>query len=174
MHPWQMQLVEYLQGPPIARKIRWYVDHQGGTGKSSFAKHMARHGAFYTRGGKTADVAFAFFEHLNNNPATNICIFDFTRSGKDFVNYDVLEQVKDGLIVSPKYESRTIVCPVQHCIVFANWAPDEEKLSADRWDIIRIYHNQNYVNMNVTQEAPEPFVIPENLTATVDELFADL
>nr|AKR53286.1 viral replicase protein [Temperate fruit decay-associated virus] len=146
LHPWQISLISYLEDEPIPRKIKWFVDERGGSGKSTFAKHMARHGAFYTRGGKTPDVAFAFREHLSSNPHSTIVIFDFTRSGKDYVNYDILEQIKDGIVVSNKYESTTIISPVQHCIVFANWEPNKESLSLDRWDIVHLNHNMNDMN----------------------------
>ncbi|PON37616.1 Viral replication-associated protein, N-terminal [Parasponia andersonii] len=51
------ELLQQLDAPPDPRESVWYSDPNGGTGKSTFAKHLARAGAFYSRGGKTADVA---------------------------------------------------------------------------------------------------------------------
>ncbi|AWV57063.1 replication-associated protein [Yerba mate-associated circular DNA virus 1] len=135
LHIWQRDLIDELHGAVTDRKIIWFDDPIGGAGKSSFARHCAFNGAFYSRGGKTADVAYSFRQHISSHPETTISIFDFSRSGKEFVNYDIIEQIKDGLVVSSKYDSRTVIHVQQHLVVFANWPPDTTKLSADRWDI---------------------------------------
>jgi hypothetical protein len=135
LHPWQRELELTLHNSVPERTILWYADPAGGAGKSTIAAHWARQGAFYSRGGKTTDVAYAFKEHLSSHHGSRIAIFDFTRSGKEYVNYDILEQIKDGLVVSNKYESTTLICGRQHLVVFANWPPDTTKLSDDRWDI---------------------------------------
>ncbi|PON45934.1 Para-Rep C [Parasponia andersonii] len=70
------------------------------------------------------DVAYSFVQHLDVHHSSSIALFVFMRSGLEFVNYDILEQIKDRLICSNKYESRTVVCETQHYIVFANWEPD--------------------------------------------------
>ena len=64
-----------------------------------------------------------------------IVLFDLSPSQEDRFNYEVLESIKNGLMFSSSYESRMKVFAIPHVIVFANWAPDESKLSADRWNV---------------------------------------
>ena len=65
-------------------------------------------------------------------------IFDIPRSKSDYMEhlYPVLEQFKNGQFFSGKYESKARLFPKPHVIVFANFAPETDKLSMDRWDII--------------------------------------
>lgn len=64
--------------------------------------------------------------------------FDFTREVEERVPYSVLESVKNRRIISTKYEPISLRLPMMHVVVFANFAPDRTKLSADRWDVIEI------------------------------------
>lgn len=45
-----------------------------------------------------------------------------------------MESIKNGLICSCKYVSVTKSFVIPH-VVFANYEPDQSKMSADRWDI---------------------------------------
>jgi len=64
-------------------------------------------------------------------------VFDIPRSQKDYINYSVIEQLKDGLCTSIKYEPIMIarIQPI-HVIVMANFKPnmgeDSAQLSEDR------------------------------------------
>jgi hypothetical protein len=49
-----------------------------------------------------------------------------------------MENVKDGLFFSTKYESGMVRYNPPHVIVFANVPPDVTKMSADRWVIKEI------------------------------------
>lgn len=132
LHKWQQELVDYVEGPVDDRKIRWYIDYKGRAGKSHMAKKMLKEkNAFWSPGGKCADLALAY-------QYQDIVVFDFSRSKEDCVNYDIIEQFKNGLIFSPKYESAAKCCDPPHVIVFSNFAPDLNKLTDDRWDIIKL------------------------------------
>jgi hypothetical protein len=54
------------------------------------------------------------------------------------VNYGAIEQIKNGLLFSGKYEGGQCVFNQPHVIVFANAEPKEEQMSMDRWDIREI------------------------------------
>jgi len=82
-------------------------------------------------GGKTADVAYMY----DNQP---IVVFDLPRDSADFTNYGTIEHMKDGQIISPKYTSVCKMFDVPHVIVFANFLPDMNKLSVDRWRIVNL------------------------------------
>lgn len=80
---------------------------------------------------------------------TKIVIFDVCRTSEDGaikVVYEVMESLKNGYLVSGKYDSCAITFEVPHVLIMSNYAPDRRALSADRWkimdldiDIIRNY-----------------------------------
>jgi hypothetical protein len=63
----------------------------------------------------------------------NLC-----RKQSDFLQYDFLEGVKDGLIFSSKYESAMKNMPPCHVVVMMNQQPDMSALSADRYTIVNL------------------------------------
>jgi len=112
------------------RQIRFIVDYKGGMGKTVLAKTLVQnHKAFYTRGGKHADIAYAYdFQEI-------VC-FDLSRSNEEaHWPYPVMECFKDGMLFSGKYESGTKTFASCKVIVFCNQMPDTSKLSADRFNI---------------------------------------
>lgn len=127
---WQQDVVDMLQERPDNRKVYWFFDEVGGAGKTEFAKWLVEHrNAFYWTNGKTADFAYAY----NAQP---IVVFDFTRTLEDHVNYQVIESVKNGLLVSSKYQSCLKSFPTCWVLVFSNFMPKLTALSADRWVIV--------------------------------------
>lgn len=68
------------------------------------------------------------------NPELRVVFFDIPRSQTN-VSYRAIEQVKNGVITSTKYESQTLILTIPHVVIFANWPPKREMLSEDRWDI---------------------------------------
>lgn len=133
LRPWQASLYETLQAPPHGRQIMWYWDEKGGTGKTTFSRwliHSLKKVAYF-RGGRCADVAFAY----NYEP---VVIFDYCRDSIEYINYSTLEHFKDGMLFSAKYQSCSKIFDIPHVLVFANQEPDRSKLSSDRWDIHHI------------------------------------
>lgn len=139
-YSWQAQLDSELQLPPDDRKIVWIYDEVGGVGKTKFASYLQdSYEASYLRGGKRADVAQSL-------DSPRIVVFDFARDGMDNVDYVCIEQVKDGRVFSPKYESRMLTFDPPHVVVFSNKPPPQAKLSEDRWDLRRVVkHGSDYV-----------------------------
>lgn len=131
LKPWQQSLVDKLLGPPHPRQIHWYWESIGNTGKTTFTTWLALSYPNQVQvfvGGKHADVAFAL------DSAKSIFIFDYSRDQYEFLNYGLLEQVKNGRVWSGKYQSQLKCFPVPHVLVFSNQEPDRRKMSADRWD----------------------------------------
>lgn len=130
LFPWQSELLNELLQPPNSRTVLWYYDPIGGSGKTQFANLMARdYKAHITCNGSTRDIAFG----IPDDP--RIIIFDYSRDVEERVNYAILEACKNGRIHSHKYESCVRYFDVPHVVVFANFRPDQSKLSQDRWDI---------------------------------------
>ncbi|QSX73076.1 replication-associated protein [Delphin virus 1] len=125
---WQEELLQELQETPDNRKVIVYVDEKGNNGKSYLSKYLALTGAATFNTTKMTDVAYT----LNGN---KIVIFDLARHSQDQINWGAIEAVKNGLIFSGKYKSKTKVFKAPHVIVMMNTWPDESRLSSDRWDI---------------------------------------
>lgn len=138
LRAWQIALMNEVVGTPDPRKIIWYVDEEGGKGKTFMSRFLVSNHQAVVLGGKEKDMFYAY----KNEP---IVIFDLSR-GKvnretgqvhtyDF-SYEGMESIKDGLYFNSKYEAgmryRAHDC---HIIVFSNGYPDMDALSMDRWDI---------------------------------------
>lgn len=135
LRPWQEELAKYVLLTPHPRKVRWYVDREGGAGKTEMARYLsAEHGACLLNHGKTADNA----HKIPADGSVKIILFDFTRRVEEHVQYGFIEECKNGIIHSNKYNSMVKSFPVPHVIVFANWSPDLSALSKDRWDVIEL------------------------------------
>lgn len=129
---WQNEAILALDAQDN-RTVLWYVDEKGGRGKSTLAKWLTVfREAFYVQGGKGTDIAHAY-------QGETYVVFDLTRDKEDICSYSMIERFKDGMIFSPKYETKLKVkasgCKV---IVFSNWHPDKSKLSEDRWEIVNL------------------------------------
>lgn len=71
--------------------------------------------------------------------STTVLFVDAPRSKQgEYIQYDFLEEAKNGYVFSPKYESRMKILPKMHVCVFMNERPDMHKLSQDRYHIIEI------------------------------------
>jgi len=112
------------------RKITWVVDIEGNKGKSTLCRFLRwKYNAFSVRNGKSSDIAYAY-------DYQKIVVFDFTREQQERVNYQIIENFKDEMLFSPKYESQTKMFEFCQLIVFSNFQPDIKMLSKDRWDIM--------------------------------------
>lgn len=135
--PWQQELGERLEGPADDRTIIFVIDPVGGCGKSWFIRWwLSNHSESSQRLsiGKRDDLAYAIDESKEH------FLFDVPRSQFEFVQYSVLEQLKDRMVFSPKYNSRNkILAKTPHVVVFGNEEPNRNKLSIDRYEVIRPY-----------------------------------
>lgn len=131
---WQLAVLDMLKNQqPDPRKIHWIWDQVGNKGKSTFSKFVAiNYGATILNNGSFSDLAFSI------PSCPKIVIFDFPRTIEGRVNYSAIEAVKNGLIFSGKYESKTKIFNPPHIIVFSNFPPDRGSMSEDRWDIINL------------------------------------
>lgn len=131
---WQTGIINMVNDEPCDRQILWVYDKDGGKGKSYMCGYLQVHyGAFITTGGKLADVAHAY-------DSQRVVVFDLPRTIADHCDnvYTLIECFKNGCIFSSKYQSNLKVFDVPHVIVMANFEPDLERLSKDRWNILHI------------------------------------
>jgi len=134
LRDYQQSLCDILEQPPDPRKIIFVVDPVGNSGKSWFANNFFRSHPEYTQilsVGKRDDLAFAIDE------SNYVFFIDLPRSTSEFLQYPILEQLKDGRVFSTKYESRVKwLIHHAHVVVMMNEYPDMTKLSKDRYELI--------------------------------------
>lgn len=133
MYDWQREVVDMCSDSPDDRSIYWYWESEGCRGKTSLAKYLCVHNDALFVSGKKNDILYAAA-----NKDTSVYLIGYSRDKEEYVSYDALECLKDGLYFCSKYESNMIVRNSPHVVVFANFPPDESKLSLDRWIIKNI------------------------------------
>jgi len=131
---WQKILHDVLVVDPTDdRKILFMVDEEGGKGKSFFQRYMITEYPDKVQllsVGKRDDIAHAI------DPTKSIFLFNIPRQGMEFLNYTVLEQLKDRVVFSPKYDSGTkFIGKNPHVVVFCNEFPDLSKMTEDRYAV---------------------------------------
>lgn len=133
---WQRFLLQKITSPPDRRKIIFVVDEIGNSGKSWFAHFHTSKNKNISQvllPGKKSDMAFVLKANLK------YLFLDAPRSKQgEYIQYDFLEDLKNGYVFSNKYESRIKTYEPMHVIVNMNEKPDMSKLSEDRYDIINI------------------------------------
>lgn len=131
LYPWQEHVVDMIKEDcSNDRKIHWFYDNEGCKGKSALSKYLyVRYNATVVNNGAFSDLAYS----LPDNP--KIVVFNLPRSLEKKVNYSAIEAIKDGMIFSGKYESKTKVFNSPHVLIMANFMPNLEALSKDRWMI---------------------------------------
>lgn len=142
-HPlfeWQQSLNDLLEAPPNDRTIYFVVDHQGNQGKTWFAKQYVKShvDSQYMEPGKKADMAYALQENIRVLFLNVTRTSDSDKTDKHEYLYSFIEAVKDGMVFSPKYESRTKFLGKVHVVVMMNKEPNRDLLSHDRYHIIDI------------------------------------
>ena len=71
----------------------------------------------------------------------DIFLFNLSRAHKD-ASYGFLESIKDGFVVSEKYQSKNVYIKTPNTVmVFSNSFPDTSGLSKDRWKIFEIVND---------------------------------
>lgn len=115
------------------RKVFFFVDFVGNKGKTWICAKLFSH--FPERVqvlsiGKRDDLAYAVDE------SKDIFLFDCPRGTMEFLQYCILEKLKDRMIFSNKYCSAAKVLEkLPHVICFSNEEPDRGKMSSDRYDV---------------------------------------
>lgn len=139
LYPWQQEILAIIDAEPDERSIYWYWEPTGNVGKTAFAKHVIisreMMGDTIYCTGKSADMKFAIMQ-MAKYP--KVVLMGLTRSQETFVSYEGIEAIKDGIFFSGKYESGMCVGQCPHFIVFANFPPELDRLSADRWVVRKI------------------------------------
>jgi hypothetical protein len=135
LRPWQQRVQDYVNTEPDDRQIMFVVDPAGNEGKSWLTRYLMSHrpNTQFLSVGKRDDLAFAI------DPANTLFLFDIPRGSMQYLQYSVLEQLKNRMVFSTKYQSLTkIFSHNVHVIVFSNEEPDRSALTTDRYKVLRL------------------------------------
>lgn len=136
LKPWQKALLDIVEEEASDRRIHWLWEDQGNVGKSWMTTYLGVvQGATLLTAGKKADMAYIYAQK-----PTNIVVFDLARTNEQYLDgvYSLAEDLKNGRVVSTKYESKTIFFRPPHVIFFANFEPNYSKWSPDRYFVKKL------------------------------------
>lgn len=134
---WQSRLQARIQAEKFnEREVDFVVNPEGKAGKTwmcQWAISRFSEKVQILRIGKRDDLAYSIDE------TKSIFLLDCPRNQMQFLQYSVLESLKDRMIFSPKYEScLKILSVVPYVAVFCNEEPDVTEMTDDRFNIIRV------------------------------------
>lgn len=141
---WQQDIINIVNSEPDDRTINWFYEPTGNVGKSFLCKYLCLKYSCIIADGKKNDIFNQIKTWLDcheDNEDPKIIICDVPRHNLDYINYGALEQIKNGLIYSGKYEGGQCLFGNPHLIILANERPDISKMSLDRWNIVFIEDN---------------------------------
>lgn len=140
LREWQRELKTLLDEPPNDRTVYWIYGTEGNEGKSWFGRHyrsppgtkgVARDG-YYVTGGKFGDIQYGY-------QFQRVVFFDWARKkSMEEIPWSVIENFKNGIFFSSKYESSVRRFRPPHVVVLSNYLPDRDSLSRDRWKVFEI------------------------------------
>lgn len=131
--PWQQFVLDILNGPVHSRRMWWFYDPDGGAGKSTLVRYACANMQACLLDGKVSDMAYAW-----TKDDYKIAIFDLVRALPDDLShvYRTAEQISNGIMASPKFESQMVLFEQPHVIIMSNSMPDPTKWSADRYVVV--------------------------------------
>lgn len=141
--PWQQEIIDICSTTPNRRTVHWFWESIGDQGKSFLTTYLTlQFNACVLAQGKKADLAHIWASHQG---LQNVVIFDLPRTvidgdcGSIKHLLSLAEEMKNGCVISTKYDSRMVLRPSPHVIFFANQPPPMGALSRDRWNVKEIH-----------------------------------
>lgn len=140
--PYQKDINKIVNPNIVRRKVIWIYDRDGNKGKSDYIYHLTLKfpNNVVLADGSIKDVGYYLQQKLQDEPEFDpyIVFFDFVRSKENYISYEGIEKIKNGLMFSSKYDSGKVQFNPPQLVVFANFEPDLTRLSADRWEVWEI------------------------------------
>lgn len=137
LRPWQRHVIDRIEEPVHPRHILWYVDSEGGCGKSTLSRYLLeRHNAvIWCPIGKREDVTFQLWKQSNGRPpALIVCELENKKVRE--ISWEALEMAKNGMLSTAKYEGGFYAGQRPHIIIFSNEDPIGNPFTLDR---IRVF-----------------------------------
>lgn len=135
LRPWQKEIYDNLLTEPDDRTINWVCDTAGNQGKTALCKSIIANftDVLFLSSSNTKD---ACHQIIKREKPYKIALVNLPRQAEGHVSYAAYESIKDGLVYSGKYDGGHKLFRSPHLYIFANWKPDVQALSQDRWNII--------------------------------------
>ena len=134
LYGWQRWVWKKVQDLAEPRKVYWFWEETGATGKTELARLMSFKQGAIVVGGKSKDIFYGIAQMTQKNRrAPPVVMINIPRSQIDRIDYGAIEAVKDAVFYSGKYESGMHLSKTfPHVFVFANIPCPPGKLSDDR------------------------------------------
>lgn len=165
--PWQAELLrEINEKCEDDRSIIWYYDPPGKGGKTVFCRHAAKwnQNTFVSTHCDAYHIATTLQNRELTGAPLNCVMINLPRTMECANNkklYEGLENIKDGLITSQKFNGETLVFDPPHVIVFSNFRPKINNLSLDRWKIRQINQDFTTTEEQIEGSVPSPTRVAE-------------
>ena len=145
---WQQRLLDIIQDCESQdRAVFWVVDEPGGCGKSFLSQKLIGDRQALLLGN------FAYKDNAYLYQGEPWVIFDIPRdTDLSVANFQIIEDLKNGYLISQKYEVRRKIFPSPTIIVFTNTFPPKEKLSPDRWNVYVTYVNNQVRHLDLYRD----------------------
>ena len=144
LYPWQQECMKHINNKSD-REVYWIVGQKTNEGKSFFQKYVkAMYGTSRVVSGINLKASSKNICHaLTKQPlaTADIFLFNLGKSKKNFenVNYEMLEDLKDGDAFTEKYNSQKLKIKTPNVVmVFSNYRPQPGELALDRWKVFDI------------------------------------
>ncbi len=142
---WQKAVVEMMD-EMTTRNIYWFWEPTGGVGKTMLQRYLAMEHQkdLLVLGGKAADMKCAVATMVEKHGVgPEWVVINQPRSAKDYMSFQGIEEISDGIFFNGKYESGMICTRQPKILVFANSPPlkckdGNDTMSRDRWKVFRI------------------------------------
>jgi len=134
----RQEIMDMILTEPDNRTINWVWSEKGGVGKTSTAAFIENeYEGVCIVNGRGHDIKNSVIRHLEED-TLDILIINVPRCNENYVSFSAIEEIKDGLIYSGKYEGGFANIEHPHVIIMSNFEPEKNKLSEDRWNIIEL------------------------------------
>lgn len=143
LRPWQQEINNLIINHDFKndRTINWFWEATGNIGKTALARYLCvtyKHLNPIYLCGKAADIKFTISKMISMGNTPKLCIFGFVRDMEGYISYQGIEEAKDAIFFSGKYESGMVIYNSPIVICFSNFEPEVKRMSNDRWNIINI------------------------------------
>lgn len=136
LYGWQLDVLDLVKGKRDKRIINWFWESKGSFGKSALVRYLAINHNALVCSGKCSDIKYSIVKYREKSGVyPKIVIFDIPRASLNYISYTGIEEIKNGVFASSKYECDMVVMKHPHILCFANEPPKKEELSKDRWCI---------------------------------------
>lgn len=152
---WQRQLTEVLEGDVHPRAVHWYHEQDGDVGKSYFANHYDPEHSIVISGGGHDNLYHVLSKAFVEREIRTV-FFDYPRDKEGSFPYAVLENLKNRVFTSGKYDGTIVRFAAVHVVVLCNFPPERTRMSADRWIVTDI----NNMYWPASPRSPTPAGLP--------------